>query len=103
MAIQIITIGVAAGGTADSMVAGSIGAIGIGRRVNPDFQIVHHAGDAGIGAVGSQDRVYQPQAEIYGGVVAAPVFKRISSQALSYLGVPREDNFGKRTSLVVAR
>jgi cell division protein FtsI (penicillin-binding protein 3) len=47
--------------------------------------------------------VYQPQAEIYGGVVAAPVFKKISSQALSYLGVPREDNFRKRTSLVVAR
>jgi cell division protein FtsI (penicillin-binding protein 3) len=47
--------------------------------------------------------VYQPQAEIYGGVVAAPVFKRISSQALSYMGVPREDNFRKQTSLVVAR
>ena len=47
--------------------------------------------------------VYEPEEEIYGGVVAAPAFKRISSQALSYLGVPRDDDFRKRTSLVVAR
>ena len=47
--------------------------------------------------------VYEPKEEIYGGVVAAPVFKRIASQALSYMGVPREDDFRRRTSMVVSR
>jgi cell division protein FtsI/penicillin-binding protein 2 len=36
--------------------------------------------------------VYEPKGQIYGGVVAAPVFKDIADQALSYLDIPREDN-----------
>jgi cell division protein FtsI/penicillin-binding protein 2 len=34
---------------------------------------------------------YEPKGQIYGGVVAAPVFRDIASQALSYLNIPRED------------
>jgi cell division protein FtsI/penicillin-binding protein 2 len=34
--------------------------------------------------------VFEPKGAIYGGVVAAPVFKDIADQALSYLDVPRE-------------
>ena len=34
---------------------------------------------------------YEPRGQIYGGVVAAPVFRDIASQALSYLNIPRED------------
>jgi cell division protein FtsI (penicillin-binding protein 3) len=45
--------------------------------------------------------VYEPRGQIYGGVVAAPVFKRIAENALSYLNVPREDSNGNM--LVVAR
>jgi cell division protein FtsI (penicillin-binding protein 3) len=36
--------------------------------------------------------VYEPKGQIYGGVVAAPVFKNIATQSLSYLNVPREDD-----------
>ena len=36
--------------------------------------------------------VHEPEGQIYGGVVAAPVFKEIADQALSYLNIPREDN-----------
>lgn len=36
--------------------------------------------------------VYEPKGQIYGGVVAAPVFRDIATQALSYLDIPREDN-----------
>jgi cell division protein FtsI/penicillin-binding protein 2 len=36
--------------------------------------------------------VYEPKGQIYGGVVAAPVFRNIATQSLSYLNVPREDN-----------
>jgi cell division protein FtsI/penicillin-binding protein 2 len=36
--------------------------------------------------------VYEPKGQIYGGVVAAPVFKDIADQALSYLDIPRDDN-----------
>ncbi len=45
--------------------------------------------------------IYEPKGQIYGGVVAAPVFKKIAENALSYLEVPREDNAGDM--LVVAR
>jgi cell division protein FtsI/penicillin-binding protein 2 len=36
--------------------------------------------------------VYEPKGQIYGGVVAAPVFKDIADQALSYLDIPMENN-----------
>ena len=45
--------------------------------------------------------IYEPKGQIYGGVVAAPVFKQIAENALSYLEVPREDSL--REMLVVAR
>lgn len=45
--------------------------------------------------------VYEPRGQIYGGVVAAPVFREISRQALSYLNVPREDNPGQHALLVL--
>ncbi len=46
--------------------------------------------------------VYEPKGQNYGGVVAAPVFKDIAEQALSYLNIPREDD-QYQTSLVVSR
>ena len=45
--------------------------------------------------------VYEPKGQIYGGVVAAPVFREITRQALSYLNVPREDNLGQHALLVL--
>lgn len=45
--------------------------------------------------------IYEPKGQIYGGVVAAPVFKQIAENALSYLEVPREDS--QREMLVVTR
>lgn len=45
--------------------------------------------------------IYEPRGQIYGGVVAAPVFKKIAENALSYLDVPRED--AQTDTLVVAR
>lgn len=45
--------------------------------------------------------IYEPKGQIYGGVVAAPVFKQIAEKALSYMEVPREDS--RREMLVVAR
>ena len=45
--------------------------------------------------------IYEPKGQIYGGVVAAPVFKRISTNALSYLDVPRDD--AQENIMVVAR
>jgi cell division protein FtsI (penicillin-binding protein 3) len=44
--------------------------------------------------------VHEPQGEIYGGRVAAPVFKRVADKTLTYLNVPREDTF-KENILVV--
>jgi cell division protein FtsI/penicillin-binding protein 2 len=44
--------------------------------------------------------VYEPKGQIYGGVVAAPVFRNIATQSLSYLNVPREDST-ERSSLPV--
>jgi cell division protein FtsI (penicillin-binding protein 3) len=35
--------------------------------------------------------VYEPKGQIYGGVVAAPIFGGIADKALSYLDIPRED------------
>lgn len=35
--------------------------------------------------------MHEPKGAIYGGVVAGPVFKDISNEALSYLSVPRDD------------
>jgi len=46
--------------------------------------------------------VYEPKGQIYGGVVAAPVFRDIADQSLSYLDIPREDN-PYETLLVVSR
>ncbi len=45
--------------------------------------------------------IYEPKGQIYGGVVAAPVFREISRQALSYLNVPREDVPGQQAMLVL--
>ena len=36
--------------------------------------------------------IYEPKGQIYGGVVAAPVFKDIANQALSYLDIPMDNN-----------
>ncbi|MEW6002115.1 MAG: penicillin-binding protein 2, partial [Nitrospirota bacterium] len=44
--------------------------------------------------------VYEPKGQIYGGVVAAPVFKDIANQALSYLNIPREEIFYTNPLLV---
>jgi cell division protein FtsI/penicillin-binding protein 2 len=44
--------------------------------------------------------IYEPKGQIYGGVVAAPVFKDIASQALSYLNIPMDDNTYQTTLLV---
>jgi len=46
--------------------------------------------------------VYEPKGQIYGGVVAAPVFRDIADKSLSYLDIPREDNLYE-TLLVVSR
>jgi cell division protein FtsI (penicillin-binding protein 3) len=47
--------------------------------------------------------IYEPNGQIYGGVVAAPVFKEIADQSLSYLNVPREDMEGKNILVVERR
>lgn len=46
--------------------------------------------------------VHDPRGHIYGGVVAAPVFRKIANDALSYLEVPRDDSKNKNL-LVTAR
>lgn len=46
--------------------------------------------------------VYEPKGQIYGGVVASPVFKDIANQALSYLNIPRRD-IPYKTTLLVAK
>ena len=44
--------------------------------------------------------INEPKGQIYGGVVAAPVFKDIASESLSYLNVPRDDSKEKGLLLV---
>lgn len=44
--------------------------------------------------------VHEPKGAIYGGVVAGPVFKDISNEALSYLSVPRDDQRERGLMLV---
>ncbi len=39
--------------------------------------------------------IYEPQKQIYGGVVAAPVFKKIVENTFTYLGVPMERDANK--------
>lgn len=46
--------------------------------------------------------VYEPKGGSYGGLVAAPMFKEIAKQALSYMNVPQDDN-GEKNILVVER
>lgn len=46
--------------------------------------------------------IHDPKGHIYGGIVAAPVFRKISNDALSYLEVPRDD-IKNRNLLVTAR
>jgi cell division protein FtsI (penicillin-binding protein 3) len=47
--------------------------------------------------------IYEPKGQIYGGVIAAPVFKEIAKQSLSYLNVPREDTLEKNILVVERR
>lgn len=44
--------------------------------------------------------VHEPKGQIYGGIVAAPVFKTVADQALSYMNVPRDDSTDKNVLLV---
>jgi cell division protein FtsI/penicillin-binding protein 2 len=44
--------------------------------------------------------IYEPKGQIYGGVVAGPVFKNIANQALSYLNIPMDENYRKDLLLV---
>jgi cell division protein FtsI (penicillin-binding protein 3) len=46
--------------------------------------------------------VYEPRGQIYGGVVASPVFRDIATQAFSYLNIPRKD-IPYETTLLVAK
>jgi cell division protein FtsI (penicillin-binding protein 3) len=47
--------------------------------------------------------IHEPRGQIYGGVVAGPVFKKTANEALSYLSVPRDDSKEKGLSLVSSK
>ncbi|MEW6569999.1 MAG: penicillin-binding protein 2 [Nitrospirota bacterium] len=47
--------------------------------------------------------IYEPKGQIYGGIVAAPVFREIARQTLSYLDVPIEDDFKPEQAFLVSR
>lgn len=44
--------------------------------------------------------IHEPKGQIYGGVVAGPVFRKIASESLSYLGIPRDDSREKGLLMV---
>ncbi|MBS1114621.1 MAG: stage sporulation protein [Nitrospirae bacterium] len=44
--------------------------------------------------------IYEPKGQIYGGIVAGPVFRDIADQALSYMNVPMDENYRKDLLLV---
>jgi len=44
--------------------------------------------------------IYEPKGQIYGGVVAGPVFRNIANQSLSYMNVPMDENYRKDLLLV---
>jgi len=44
--------------------------------------------------------IYEPKGQIYGGVVAGPIFRNIANQALSYMNVPMDENYKKDLLLV---
>ncbi len=44
--------------------------------------------------------IYEPKGQTYGGLVAGPVFRNISTQALSYMNVPMDENYNKDLLLV---
>ena len=46
--------------------------------------------------------IYEPKGQVYGGLVAGPVFKSIADQSLSYMNVPRDDGT-QRNLLLVSR
>lgn len=47
--------------------------------------------------------IHEPKGSILGGVVAAPVFRKITDESLSYLGVPKDDSLEKELLLVSIR
>lgn len=46
--------------------------------------------------------IHEPKGQIYGGVVAGPVFRKIASESLSYLSVPRDDS-GEKGLLMTSK
>jgi cell division protein FtsI (penicillin-binding protein 3) len=44
--------------------------------------------------------VFEPKEQYYGGKVAAPVFRKIATQALAYMNVPRDDTIKKNMLIV---
>lgn len=46
--------------------------------------------------------IHEPKRQIYGGVVAGPVFRKIASESLSYLSIPRDDS-GEKGLLMISK